>query len=68
MFTFNPLWKTLIDKGINKSRLQEKIKCSSSTITNMGKNQYVSMDVLDRICETLNCKIEEVIEYKRKEG
>lgn len=67
MFNYNPLWKTLIDKNINKTKLQEKIKCSSSTITNMGKNQYVSMDVLDRICETLDCKIEDVIQHERSE-
>lgn len=67
MFNFNPLWKTLIDKNMNKTKLQEKIKCSSSTMTNMGKNEYVSMDVLDRICTTLNCKIEDVIEHVKGE-
>lgn len=67
MFSYNPLWKTLIDKGINKTKLQNLIKCSSSTITIMGKNQYVSMDVLDRICNVLDCNIDNVIEHV-KEG
>lgn len=67
MFNYNPLWKTLIDKNLNKTQLQEKIECSPRTIATMGKNEYVSMDVLDRICNALNCKIEEVIEHK-KEG
>lgn len=67
MFSFNPLWKTLIDKNINKSKLQEEIKCSPTTIATMGRNENVSMDVLDRICTCLNCNIEDVIEH-RKEG
>lgn len=66
MFTYSPLWKTLIDKNLNKTKLQQKIKCSSSTITAMGKNEFVSMDILNRICENLDCKIENVIEYKKE--
>lgn len=63
MFNYNPLWKTLIDHKMNKTDLHNRIKCSWSTITTMGKNENVSMDVLDRICKTLNCKIEDVIEF-----
>lgn len=37
MFNYDPLWKTLIDKKMNKTELQKEIKCSSSTITNMRK-------------------------------
>ena len=63
MFSFNPLWKTLIDKNIKKTNLQEQIECSSTTIATLGKNQYVSMEILDRICNKLDCKIEDVIEH-----
>lgn len=64
MFKYNPLWKTLIDHNINKTALQKLINCSSSTITKMTNNEYVSMEVLDRICKTLNCKIENIIEWR----
>lgn len=67
MFSFNPLWKTLIDKNLTKTQLKEKANFANATLATMGKDKYISMDVLDRICETLNCKIENVIEYKRKE-
>lgn len=63
MFSYNPLWKTLIDKNLNKTKLQDKINCSPTTIATMGKNEYISMDVLDRICKVLDCKIEDVIEH-----
>lgn len=64
MFNFNPLWHQLIDKNMTKTKLQESIKCSPSTISTMSKNGFVSMEVLDRICNTLHCKIEDVIEHK----
>lgn len=67
MFSFNPLWKTLIDKNMKKIDLQNEIKCSSSTITTMGRNEFVSMDILNRICLALNCKIEEVIEFRKED-
>lgn len=66
MISYNPLWKTLIDKNLNKTSLLRLLNCSSSTITKMGKNEYISMSILDKICKTLNCKIEEVIEYKEE--
>jgi len=61
------LWKTLIDKNMKKIDLQNEIKCSSSTITTMGRNEFVSMDILNRICLALNCKIEEVIEFRKED-
>lgn len=65
MFSFNPLWKTLVDRNMNKSQLQEKIKCSPRTIATMAKNKYVAMSVLDKICKELNCKIEDVIMWEK---
>lgn len=63
MFSYKPLWKQLIDKNMTKTELQAEINCSSSTITKMGKNEDVALDVLDRICTKLDCKIDEVIEH-----
>lgn len=63
MISFNPLWKTLIDKNMNKTKLQEKLKCSCSTITKMGKNEYIALEIIDKICKELNCRIEEVIQF-----
>lgn len=69
MFSYKPLWKTLIDKEINKTQLKEKINSSSRTITTMANNEYVAMSVLDKICNELNCEISDVIEHvKNKEG
>lgn len=66
-FTYKPLWKTLIDKDMNKSRLREKTGISMGTLATMGKDEYIAMSVLDRICTELNCNIEDVIEHKKEE-
>lgn len=62
-FSYNPLWKLLIDKGVGRDNLRKTIGISSSTMAKMGKGENVSLEVLEKICQKLNCKIEEVIEY-----
>lgn len=64
MITYNPLWKLLVDKGLNKQDLQELIGCSPTTIAKMGRNEYVSMVNIDAICFVLNCTISDIIEYE----
>lgn len=64
MFSFNPLWKTLIDRDMTKTQLRELIGISTSTLSKLSKDEYVSMQVLDSICEALNVKsISQVVEY-----
>jgi putative transcriptional regulator len=62
-FTYNPLWKQLVDKGMTKEELREEIKTSAATIAKMGKGGYVSLEVIDRICTKLECQIEDVVQY-----
>jgi len=61
--SYNRLWKLLIDKNMNKSELRDKVHMSSSTLAKLSKNQEVTLDVLMRICEKLDCRIEDVIEF-----
>lgn len=66
-FNFNPLWKLLIDKGITKTELAKKSDVSSSTITRMGKNEYVALEVIDKICNYLDCEVEDVVKHLKDE-
>jgi len=59
--SYNPLWKTLLDKNMTKTQLREKIGFSTSTLARMGKNALVGLDLICNICETLDCDIEDVI-------
>ena len=63
MITYKPLWKTLIEKDMKKMDLVEDGTVSRGTLAKMGKNQKVSLDVVERICKRLQCKVEEVIVY-----
>lgn len=47
--SYNNLWKTLIDKGINKSELCKKVGISSSTVAKMAKCESVTLTVIERI-------------------
>lgn len=67
MFSYKPLWKQLIDKNMTRTQLREKIGFSMSTLAVMGKNEYVAMSILDKICNELNCEISDVIEHIKDE-
>lgn len=60
-FTYNPLWKLLIDKEMTKKQLMENTGISKSTFDKMWRKEFVSLEVLDRICNYFNCNIEDVI-------
>ena len=62
-FTYKPLWKQLIDKYMTKKALMEATGISKSTVDKMNKGEYVSMEVIDRICANLHCNISDVVSY-----
>lgn len=64
--SYNKLWKLLIDKGINKTDLASLTGMSKSTIAKLTKCENVNTDVLEKICNTLNCKIEDIVEFKEE--
>lgn len=63
MISYKPLHKLLIDREIKKQDLQELIGASSSTMAKLSKNQYVSLEVIDKICAALNCQPGDLIEH-----
>lgn len=64
MFSYKPLLKLLIDKNMTKTQLREQLGISMATLAKISKDEYISMKVLDDICNLLNCKIEDVIEHQ----
>ena len=61
-FSYNKLWKILIDKNMLKKDLMEQAHMTSSTMAKLGKNLPVSMEVLARICEALDCNIGDIVD------
>lgn len=64
--SYNKLWKILIDRGMRKEDLRIKTNLSSGTIAKLSKDENVTVDVLLRICDTLDCDIEDILETVRK--
>lgn len=62
-FSYNKLWKLLIDKGINKQKLREISGVSSTSIAKLGKGGNVNTDVLLRICNALDCDVADIMEF-----
>ena len=61
-FSYNRLWKLLIDKGINKQELKRISGVSSASMAKLGKGQNVTTDVLLRICTALDCTVGDIME------
>lgn len=66
LLNYNNLWKTLIDKGVKKGELRKRTGISSSTLAKMNRNEPVSLSIILKICETLDCSIEEVVTVSKK--
>ncbi|MEM1485790.1 helix-turn-helix transcriptional regulator [Oscillospiraceae bacterium PP1C4] len=60
--SYKKLWKLLIDIDMKKGELCKKANVSTASITKMGNNGYVTTETLEKICNTLNCKIEDIFE------
>lgn len=61
---YDKLWKLLIDKRMNRTELKEASGISFNVLARLGKNEPVSFETIEKICFTLNCKIEDVVEIQ----
>lgn len=67
-FSYNKLWKLLIDKGIKKKELAEMAGISATSIAKLGHGGNVNTEVLLRICDALKCNIEDIVEIVEDES
>ncbi len=59
---YNKLWKLLIDKNISKTQLIKLAGISTNAMAKMGKNQDVRVETLVKICGTLHCTVDDIME------
>lgn len=60
--SYRPLWIKLAELEMTKKQLREKSGISTASLAKLGKGENLTTDVLLRICEALNCNINEIIE------
>ncbi len=67
MIVYDPLWKTMKDKGFTTYTLREKHGISNSTVQRLKKNMPVSTYTLNTLCRLLDCTLGEVAAYVKAE-
>lgn len=63
MISYEPLWRTMKERGATTYTLQVKGEISSSTIRRLKANESVSTNTLEALCKILNCTLNDIIEY-----
>ncbi len=61
--SYNKLWHLLLDKKMSKSALEKKAGISHYSMTKMGKDEDVTTEVLTKICDALECGIDDIVEF-----
>ena len=64
--SYKRLWKLLIDKDMNKQDLMNATGISPASIAKLGKGENITTDILLRICEALDCNLEDIMESVRE--
>ncbi len=65
MIVFDNLWETMKTKGVSTYTLRENCGIDSKTIRRLRANENIETKTLNKICEALNCSLEDIAEYKK---
>lgn len=60
---YNKLWKMMIDKNISKTELTHLAGITTNAMAKLGKNQDVRVQVLEKLCTSLDCKLDDIVEF-----
>ncbi len=60
--SYNKLWHLLIDRNMSKTQLIKKAKISTNAMAHLSKNEDVRVEVLVKVCDVLQCSIEDIME------
>ena len=63
LVSYDKLWKKLIDKKITRTELKDSAGISFNILAKLGRNEFVSMESLSKICATLNCNVGDVVDF-----
>ncbi len=62
-YSYTRLWVLLVQRGMTKQDLQTGAQLSSATIARMGKSENVSLGVLNKVCNFMGCRLEDIVEH-----
>ena len=61
---YNRLFHMMIDKKITNAQLKEMTGVSGKIITRLKRNEYISLESIEKICKTLNCSVDDILEFQ----
>ena len=61
--TYEKLWELLKEKKMKKIEMQRMAGISGNILARMGKNEYISMESVEKICYVLNCRTDDILEF-----
>lgn len=61
--SYDKLWKLLIDRKMSRTNLKDASGISFNVLAKLGKNEFVSMESLHKICSTLKCNVGDIMEF-----
>lgn len=65
--SYKPLWHLLVEKDMNKEDLKRAANITSNIVARMGKNSYVNLESVEKICLALDCNIDDVVEIYKED-
>lgn len=66
MISYEPLWNTLKRKNVSQYQLINKYGVSAGQLSRMRANNHVSTHTLERLCEILDCNLEDIATYQKE--
>lgn len=66
-YSYNRLWKLLIDKRMTKTDMRKAAGISTNILAKMGKDEPVAMDTLAKIATALECGLDDIVEVNKEE-
>lgn len=65
MIVFDKLWSLMKEKGISTYALRERCGIDSKTVRRLRANENMETKTLDKLCAILDCRVEDIMEYKK---
>ena len=68
--SYKKLFHLMIDKDVSNGELMERAGFSANIITRLKRDNYLSLDTIEKICNTLHCGVDDILEFydENKEG
>ena len=64
MISYKPLWHTLIDKGLTREQMRQRVGIGKTTLSKLSTGKHVSLDVLEKIALSLGVPLSAVVEVE----